>query len=70
MSRVGASVDGADVIAGAQPGLRGRGVVTRGQYAQIVLAGQFDAEIAGRQRSARFRLLHFIRRQVCAVRIQ
>ena len=56
MSRVGHVVDGAHVVAGAQTGLRRRRIVARGDDAQVVLPGELEADVAGRQRARRSRL--------------
>ena len=43
----GATVDGADVVAGAEPGLGRRRTVTRRDDAQVVLPRQLDADVRG-----------------------
>ena len=47
------AVDAADVIAGLQPGLRGRRAIARGDHAEVVLARQLQADVALGQRRAR-----------------
>ena len=46
------AVDGADVVAGLQAGPRGGRAVARRDHAEVVLAGQLEAGLAGRQRFA------------------
>ena len=60
----------ADVVAGRQAGLRGGRTVASGDDAQVALARQIDADVAGRQRRAAFDLLHLVGGEERAVGIE
>src|SRR5437764_119648 len=62
--------DGAQVVAGPQPGFGGGGVVARRDDAQVVLPRELEADLARGLRRVRFDLLHFVGGEKRAIRIE
>jgi hypothetical protein len=66
----GLTVDAAHVIAGLQSGLPGGGAVTRGDHPEVILSGEFQADVPFGQRCRGLHLGHLLRVQIGAVRIE